>query len=167
LNLYAYDSYEDMLLNRINPEMGTWPPYRRDLLFERSSFSVAGTQVGDSVVIEISSGRQRELNVAGTVHDMNVWPANMFPQLSGYVSMETLGWLGLPGTYNQLEILTKAEFDNLAKLERVADELQERLERNGVSVDSIGVREPGEHWARETTETFTLILSLIGFFSLI
>ncbi|UCG10750.1 MAG: ABC transporter permease [Dehalococcoidia bacterium] len=167
LNLYVYDSYEDMSINRIDPEMGTWPPDRRGLLLERSSFAVAGTEIGDSAVIELSSGRQRELSVSGTVHDMNAWPANMFPQLSGYVSMETLRWLGLPGTYNQLEILTTGEFDNLAKLEKVADEIRERLERNGVSVDSVAVREPGEHWARETTQAFTLILSLIGFFSLL
>lgn len=167
LNLNTYDSYEDMSINRINPEMGTWPPDRRGLLFERSSFSVSDTKIGDTVVIELSNGRQRELRITGTVHDMNAWPANLFPQLSGYVSMETLRWLGLPGTYNQLEILTTDEFDNLAKLEKVADEIRERLERNGVSVDSVVVREPGEHWARETTQAFTLILSLIGFFSLL
>ena len=167
LNLYAYDDYENMSLNRINSETGTWPPGRRDILFERSSFLPSGAQVGDSVVIELSNGRQYELKVAGIAHDLNAVPANLDPQLTGYVSMKTLGDLDLPNTYNRLEILTTAEFNSLAKLEAVADELKERLQRTGVSVDSVGVRETGEHWARETTQSFTLILSFIGIFSLI
>jgi len=167
LNLYAYDDYENMSLNRINPETGIWPPGRREILFERASVPPSGVQVGDSIVIELSNGRQYELNVTGTVHDLNAIPANLNPQLTGYVSMKTLGDLDLPNTYNRLEILTLAEFNNSAKLEAVADELKERLQRIGVSVDSVGVRETGEHWAKETTQSFTLILSFIGIFSLI
>jgi len=167
LNLYAYDDYENMSLNRINSERGTWPPGRRDILLERSSVSASGAQIGDSVVIELSNGRQYKLNVAGIVHDLNAIPANLDPQLTGYVSMKTLEDLDLPNTYNRLEILTTTEFNSLAKLEAAADELKERLQRTGVSVDSVVVRETGEHWAKETTQSFTLILSFIGIFSLI
>jgi putative ABC transport system permease protein len=167
LNLYAYDNYEDITINRISVERGTLPPGRRDIMFERASVSLSGAQIGDSIIVELSNGWQRELNVAGTVHDLNAVPANLFPQLTGYVSVQTMGWLGLPSTYNQLEILTEDEFDSIAKLEKVADQLKERLQRNGVSVSSIQVREPGEHWGRETTQSFTLILSFIGIFSLV
>ncbi|MFC1966212.1 ABC transporter permease [Chloroflexota bacterium] len=167
LNLYAYDDYRNISLNRISLETGTWPPGRRDLLLERTSFSPSGVQIGDSIVIELSNGRKYELNVAGSVHDVNAVPANLEPQLTGYVSMKTLEWLGFPSTYNRLEILTQPNFNSLTQLEKVADELKEQLQRNGVSIDSVGVREPGEHWARENTQSFTLILSFIGIFSLI
>ncbi|MFC2046732.1 ABC transporter permease [Chloroflexota bacterium] len=167
LNLYAYDDYKDISLNRISSETGTWPPGRREILLERTSVAVAGADNRENILVEMPDGRQRELNVAGTVHDLNAIPANMFPQLTGYVSMKTMGWLGLPSTYNRLEIVVQDEFNNLAKLEKVADEFKDRLQRTGVFVDSVGVREPGEHWARETTQSFTLILSFIGIFSLI
>jgi len=167
LNLYAYDDYKDISLNRISSETGTWPPGRREILFERASVSLSGAQIGNSVVIELSNGRKYELNVAGTVHDLNAVPANLFPQLTGYVPMKTLGWLGLPDTYNQLELVTQDEFNSLAKLEKVADDLKVRLQRSGGSVNSVQVREPGEHWAKEVTQSFTLILGFIGIFSLI
>ncbi|MFC2072179.1 ABC transporter permease [Chloroflexota bacterium] len=167
LLLYTYDDYKDISLNRISTETGIWPPGRRDILFERASVSLSGAQIGDDVVIELSNGRKYELNAAGTVHDLNAVPANLNPQIFGYVSMKTLDWLGLPGTYNRLEIVAQDEFDNLAKLEKVADELKDRLQRNGVSVSSVQVREPGEHWAKDTTQSFTLILNFIGIFSLI
>jgi putative ABC transport system permease protein len=167
LDLYAYGDYENILLHRINVETGTWPPGRHDIFFERTSLPVAGTEIGDSIVIELSSGREYELKVAGTVHDTNAIPANLDPRLTGYVSMQTLRGLDLPDTYNRLEILPRPEFNSLVKLEKVADEIKEELKLNGVSVDFVTVREPDEHWARENAQTFTLILSIIGIFSLI
>ncbi len=167
LNLYAYDDYEDIKLNRIQPEKGTWPPGRHDILFERASVSLPGVQIGDDIIIELSNGKQYELNVTGTVHDLKVPPASMSRQLTAYVSMKTLGWLGLGETYNRLEIVAQDEFNNLAKLEVVADELGEQLQHNGITVGSVNILEPGEHWARDTTEGFTLILNFMGIFSLL
>ncbi|MEE8413377.1 MAG: FtsX-like permease family protein [Dehalococcoidales bacterium] len=167
LNLYTYDDYENIRLNRISSETGAWPPGRQEILFERSSFAPSGAQIGDEIVIELSSGREYELTVVGTVHDLNVVPANLSPQLTGYVSMKTLDWLGLPSTYNRLEIVARDEFDTVAKLEKVADELEVRLQSNGISVGAIVVSKPGEHWAKDTTESFSIILNFIGIFSLL
>ncbi|MFC1904949.1 ABC transporter permease [Chloroflexota bacterium] len=167
LNLYAYDDYDDIKLNRIQSEKGKWPPGRHDILFERASFSLPGIQIGDNIVIELSNGKQYELNVTGTVHDLKVPPASMSRQLTAYVSMKTLGWLGLGETYNRLEIVAQNEFNNLAKLEAVADELREQLQHNGIFVGSVNILEPGEHWGRDTSQSFTLILNFIGIFALL
>ncbi|MFC2000888.1 ABC transporter permease [Chloroflexota bacterium] len=167
LNLYAYDNYDDITLNRITSEKGTWPPGRRDILFERASVSLPGVQIGDNIIIELSDGQQYEMNITGTVHDLNAVPANLNPQLTAYVSMKTLGWLGFGETYNRLEIVAQDEFDNLAKLEVVADDLRDWLQRTGINVGSINALEPGEHWGRDTTQSFTLILNFIGIFALL
>jgi putative ABC transport system permease protein len=167
LNLYAYDDYEDIKLNRITPEKGKWPPGRREILFERASVSLPGVQIGDNIIIELSDGQQYELHIAGTVHDLNAIPANLNPQLTGYVSMKTMGWLGFGETYNRLEFVAQEELNNLAKLEVVADELRDRLQRTGFSIGSVNVLEPGEHWGRDTTQSFTLILNFIGIFALL
>ena len=167
LNLYAYDDYEDIKLNRITPEKGTWPPGRHDILFERASVSLPGVQIGDDIIIELSNGKQYELNVTGTVHDLKVPPASMSRQLTAYVSMKTLGWLGLGETYNRLEIVAQNKYGSLAKLESVADELRDRLQRTGISVNSVNILEPGEHWGRDTSQSFTLILNFIGIFALL
>ena len=167
LNLYAYDNYEDLALNRIAPEKGKWPPGRREILLERASLSLPGVEIGDNVIIELSDGQQYEMNVSGAVHDLNAVPASMSRQLTAYISMKTLGWLGYPETYNRLEIVAQDKYDSLAKLEVVADELRERLQRSGISVNSVNILEPGEHWGRDTTQSFTLILNGIGIFALL
>ncbi|MBM2832382.1 MAG: hypothetical protein HW414_1434 [Dehalococcoidia bacterium] len=192
LILNARDDYGDPSLNLISKEKGSWPTGRRELLFERTSLSLSGASVGESVVIELSSGRKYELKVSGTAHDLNAIPTGLFPLLTGYVSMKTLGGLGLPATYNQLDMATSQEFNKLAsmekpagrpthgdlsggmpqfgklaKFERLSDDLKERLQDMGVAVTSVQLREPGEHWAKKTVETFSLILVFIGSFSLI
>ncbi|MFC1971949.1 ABC transporter permease [Chloroflexota bacterium] len=167
MNIYAYDDYTNIQINRISREKGAGTPGRREILLERASASLSGIQIGDTAVIELSSGRQRELKVTGIVHDLNAVPANLFPQLSAYVSTKTLGQIGLPATFNRLEILTLDKYRTIAELEKVAHELRERLQRAGVVVDSVQVREPDKHWGADVTQSFTLILTFIGIFSLI
>jgi putative ABC transport system permease protein len=167
LNLYAYESLSTATVNMVRSESGTWPPERREIVLERTSVPFSGAEIGDSFTIELSNGHTRELTFVGSVHDLSIFPANMFPQLSGYVSMETLRWLGLPSEYNQLEIVTSREYLSLSQIEEVADKLRSGLERTGISVDWVSIREPDQHWALEVTEGFTLILRFIGLFSLV
>ncbi|MDO8568668.1 MAG: FtsX-like permease family protein [Dehalococcoidales bacterium] len=167
IDLYAFDDYPNLPLNRLVLEKGDWPSGRGQVLLERTSLGLSGTSLGNTMTVETSNGHQHEITLVGTVHDLNVFPASMFPQLSGYISMDTLGWLGLPKSYNRLELSVKSEYDTIPKIEKVADDLRGRLQRAGVTVNSVQVRKPNEHWAQETTQSFTLILSIIGVFSLI
>ncbi|MEE8420592.1 MAG: FtsX-like permease family protein [Dehalococcoidales bacterium] len=91
----------------------------------------------------------------------------MSRQLTAFVSMKTIERLSFPGTYNSLEIVAPEEFNNLAKLEAVADELKDKLRSDGIFVGSVNILEPGEHWGRETSQSFTLILNFIGIFALL
>ena len=167
VDLYAFDDYQDMHINRINSEEGAWPPQKRDILLERSSVPLTGTEIGDTVLIELPNGRQRKLELIGTVHDLNAIPARLWPEVSAYVSLETMQWLGFPYAYNQLEIVARDEFDSRAKLEKLADELEEKLSNKGFTVGSVQIREPGEHWAEDVTASFIAILTGIGVFSLV
>jgi len=168
MDLYAYGDYDNLTVNRISREEGTFPPGRREILLERTTLAHIGAAVGDTVTVEFPDGTQHPLKVVGTVHDINAVPANLFPQLSGYITMDTLTALGDPGMFTRLEIVALTEYDTVEKLDRVAQDLKERLQRAGVdAAPYYNVREPGEHWGRDTTESFTLILSVIGIFSLI
>ena len=70
------------------------------------------------MTVELSNGKQYELTVAGTVHDLNAFPGTMVPLPTGYVSLQTLEWLGFPGGYNQLNIVTKDKITDTTRLER-------------------------------------------------
>ncbi len=168
MDIFVYDDYEHLTVNRISPEKGSWPPGRQEIYMERTTASLLNASVGDIITVELQDGTQHELKLAGTVHDINAVPANLFPQLSGYVTMQTLGNIGLPPVFNRLEIIAGSEYNTTDKLDKVAQSLKKRLQLTGAQVsNSYNVREPGEHWGRDTTKSFTLILSFIGIFSLV
>ncbi len=167
LTLYAYDDFENMNLNSITPETGTFPPERQEIVFERRSIGLAKAGIGENTVVEMSNGRRFELKVAGTVHDINVFPANMFPQPTGYVSARTLEWLGFPSGYNQLNIMAENRDAELPELEKLSSNIKEALRNRGFNIYSVTVQRADQHWAKTVFDSFTIILSVIGIFSLI
>ncbi|MFC2009843.1 ABC transporter permease [Chloroflexota bacterium] len=168
MDLFVYDDFNNMTVNLITPQQGDWPPGRGEVLLERTVASYLGANIGEELIIELPDGTRHKLVFSGTVHDLNAVPASLFPQLSGYMTLQTLGNIGLPSVYTRLEITALPEYDSRDKLVELGENLQDRLRRTGVQTGNFpNIREPGEHWGRETTQSFTLILSIIGIFSLI
>jgi putative ABC transport system permease protein len=167
LTLIAYDDYKNIRMNKVTPATGTWPPERKEIVFERASLPLSQGKIGDKVKIELSNGKQFELTLSGTAHDLNAFPGNMVPLPTGYVSLSTLEWLGYSGQCNQINIVTKQNITAIPELEKIASDLKGRLEDRGFLVYSTLVKNAGEHWAKPVTESFILILGGLGIFSLI
>lgn len=167
LTLIAYDNESNITMNRITPEQGNWPPARKEIFFERASLPLTQSKIGDQVTVELSNGKQYNLTISGTVHDLNAFPGNMVPLPTAYVSLSTLEWLGFSGECNQINIVTKDNITSIPQLGDVAAALKQRLADRGFTVNSTQVRDASEHWAKPVTQGFTLILTGLGFFSLI
>jgi putative ABC transport system permease protein len=99
--LFAISDYEGIRINKVWPESGAWPPQRREVLLERSSLAPAKVDVGDTILIELPNGQQRELRIAGLVHDLGQVPPIFWSGVHGYVTFDTLEWLGGPRNYNR------------------------------------------------------------------
>jgi putative ABC transport system permease protein len=110
LELISMPNYEAMEINRITLEQGTLFPKRRELILERQSLPlVEGAEVGDTVLIELPDSTQKELEIVGVVHDFSAVPGGRFPQLTGYVSLDTLKQFDLSENYDELLIVTDPE----------------------------------------------------------
>ncbi len=168
IDLIAVADYNNVHINRMTPETGVWPPGRREILLERTSVPLAGfPQIGDMLIIELPSGQQRQIRFAGTVHDFNAIPANLFPQGTGYISLETLEWLGQPRLYSQLNLVVADPTPTQQEVELTVAEIRDRLEQRGYSVFFANIPEPGKHWGSDATQAFTAVLAGIGIFALI
>ena len=53
-----------------------------------------GYKPGDTITLELSSGRKREIKLAGYVHDVTGFPYNLAKRVNAYVTPDTLEWLG-------------------------------------------------------------------------
>lgn len=170
LTLTAIPDYEDISINKIRSISGDYPPPSREMLIERASFApslgLGDVAVGDSLLIESPSGKQRTMRIAGSVHDMSQLPAFMNGAGYGYIDFETLAWLNEPRDYNQLVFVVADNPMDEQHINDVAKLIEKRMESSGVSVLFTLVFPPGEHPAQNFLDAFSLILGGIGVLAL-
>lgn len=166
LSLDAIHDYDDMRLNKVTSESGAWPPSRRELLIERASLPLTNANVGDKVVVETPDGKKRQLRIAGLAHDMNKPPAQFVGQTYGYVTFDTLEWLGFPRDFDELFIRVAENETDKEHIQAIADQVQDKIEKSGRTVYWIWIPEPGEHPANEAVEPLLIILGVLGALSL-
>ena len=66
-------------------------------------------EIGDTLEVESPSGKKRELEFAGTVHDMTAFPTFMSGAGNGYITFDTLEWMGEPRDYNQMVFVVEEQ----------------------------------------------------------
>ncbi|MEJ2150407.1 MAG: ABC transporter permease [Chloroflexota bacterium] len=165
IGLAALPDFERVRVNRFTLESGQAVPGLRQFLLERMSADLLGLGVGDTITIRLpDDGRTYDLEVAGIVHDMHVMPIAFFEQAAGYVSLDTLGWMGLDTHYDTLYVVTENQ-DDKAHILEVAGMLRERvIEPAGYQVYSVEPfeGEPGSHWASGMISGVLIILTVMG-----
>ena len=171
LTLIVVPDFAEMELNIISPEEGAWPPPRHEILIERNSFQeslgLAHLGIGDTILVESPSGKERELKISGTVHDIAQLPTFFGGAGYGYITLDTLEWLGEPRDFNQLEyVVAENKFDT-EHIESVGKLVSSKLEKSGVSVIFSLVLPPGEHPAQSLIDGFSGILAAVGILSLV
>ncbi|MEZ4657128.1 MAG: ABC transporter permease [Caldilineaceae bacterium] len=167
LQLFALEDYNANRVNLVLPYRGAWPPPDHELLIERNSLFLTEAQVGDALLLETSDGHQRTLRIAGLAHDMNQPPAQITGIPYAYVNQDTLEWLGLPRTFNELQFVVTQDRFNKAHIDQVAQAAADKFEESGLPVGWIDVPEPGHHFVEEFLPTILLILSTLGVLALI
>ncbi|HRW04562.1 MAG TPA: ABC transporter permease [Caldilineaceae bacterium] len=170
MQLNAIPNYEEMDINIVYGETGAFPPPHQSLLIERASLSpslgLGGIEIGDMLTVEAPNGKQRQMRMAGTVHDMSQLPAFLNGSGYGYIDFDTLEWLGEPRDYNQVVFRVAEQRDDADHINAVAKAVQRKLERAGVTVIFALVPPPGEHPAQNFIDTLSLVLGAIGVLSL-
>ena len=106
LQLTAIPDYDDIGINKIQPEAGAYPPGRREVLHRaRLARPLSGSGRRSRSATPSGGIAQRQTartRIAGTVHDMSQLPAFMNGAGYGYITFDTLEWLGEPRDYNQV-----------------------------------------------------------------
>ena len=104
LTLYSLHDYDDQRLFLIRKQDGIWPPEKGQVLMERASMDYIGAEPGDQILIKTPDGRQFHLTVTGRVHDLYRIPPFLEGWVYGYVSTDTIRWMGESEEYNELYV---------------------------------------------------------------
>jgi putative ABC transport system permease protein len=167
LNLLQYLDYDDIRVFKLKSLSGPFPPPDKSVLIERASLAWMGAQIGDTVLINVGNGRQRELRVAGTVHDPAQMQASWNATAVGYVDRDTLEWFGLSRNFDELHVIAAGANPSRSQLTQLAQELRTKIEKSGRTVYYTSIPTPGKHPAGETVKPMLMILGVLGSLSLI
>lgn len=167
LNLVTLEDFENIQVNKIAKETGAWPPKKKELIFERTSSAILPYNLADSIEVETEKGRRKKLDFVGTVHDMQAIPANLMPELTGYVTFDTLRYLDLADELNKIEVRTDASLKSKDEVITLGNRIKSDLENRGFKDISVRADKPNKHWGEDPSNAFVTILTIIGSFSLL
>ncbi len=162
MQIYVIPDFERQTVDIVEPEEGAWPPRRREILIERLSMRYANAIIGQPIRIRMDDGREYELQVVGTTHDMHAFEGEFFQEATGYVSRQTAEWLGAPPGFNQLHMTFVGEHKTEETNTETALDIFDRLVLDGSDVDGVWVLSPGRHEATDTVEALLLVLGALG-----
>jgi len=166
LQLFAIPDYNDIRINKVSPEGGKWPPPEHQLLLERDSVNLTRAGVGQTILIKTPSGKERRMRVAGLAHDLNQFPTNLSGTAYGYITFDTLKWLGMPRDYDQMHIIVAGNSGDKVYVQQIANSVQKKIEKSGRTVYYTWVPTPGKHPSEDYIQPFLMVLGVLGFFSL-
>jgi putative ABC transport system permease protein len=173
--LTVLQDYDDSRISIVQPESGDWPPGRREMLLERSSLTLLDAALGDEITVEMPCGVQKELQVTGFAHEFNYFSSYISRYAHGYITFDTLEWLGEEAAYNQLYVtvapdeMTDEGLIAQAYLDQVRNDIVDQLERGGYTVTGFDdfLTRPGKHWAYDFFSALMLVMGVVGALSLL
>ena len=167
IEIKAVPEIESMDINRVRVEEGVWPPADRQIAIDRYKLADLQAEVGDSIFVELPSGKIRELPIVSVVHDQTIGaetPGGFFlSPVQGFVTQDTLSWLESPSTMNRLYVTVKGDNTDITHLQAVANKVSSRVEDSGGVVISSKVRPSNDHPNRVYVEAITSVLVVLAF----
>jgi len=167
LALNAFPDLTELNVNRVGLVEGRMSLGVREIALERQSAEGLGLAVGDTITIKLEDDRTYDLELVGIVHDLYGMPYALLGEVTGYINLESLKWMGKPSYFNKLDVVVaENKFDREHVLE-VGNSIRDRvIEPSGYRVGSMGVpglgSDPGKHWAEDQIDGFLLILQIMG-----
>jgi putative ABC transport system permease protein len=155
-------------VNIVRPWRGVWPPPDRSVLIERASLPKIRAALGATVWIELPGRETRPLQIAGLTHDLSLPPAVIAGQAFGYVTFNTLKWLGGPDSYNQIAFVVSGDRGDEAHIRSVAGQIERMINRGGREVFVTTVPSPPlQHPVQGFLPTVIALLTMIGSLALV
>src|SRR5512134_23176 len=165
ISLFVIADYNDIRVNKVSSESGAWPPPEREILIERAALSVIKAQVGDVLRIKMASDTQREMRIAGLAHDPAQIPAQIDSTPYGYISFDTLEWLGEPYGFNELYVISTHPEDKVWA-QQVVNLVKDRAEKSGYTIPLSMTAEPGQLPMDDVLQGILLLMGSLGVLAL-
>jgi putative ABC transport system permease protein len=123
--------------------------------------------VGDTVLVQLPSGDQRELPITGTVRDQTIGvmgTSYFVAPAYGYVTYDSLSWLQEDQSYDNLLVEVDPSL-SAVEIDQVSQDVIGVIEQSGRSVSAVMNMTPTKHPNQGYIEAISGLLALLAFFS--
>ncbi|NPV56941.1 MAG: ABC transporter permease [Anaerolineae bacterium] len=167
MDLMAIPDYDDFEINTVSLMEGRFPPKRGEVVLEQSKMDDLNVALGDTLEVELPSGRSRELLVVGVVQVQTLGAVSggggfFVANPLGYVNPDDLGWLEQPNTNNRLVITVLGDNEDEIYIQTVAQEIRDDLKADGVTVNSAVIRKRSSHPTAVYVDAISQVLFALG-----
>lgn len=167
LLLFVIKDFNSMKLSKFWPESGAWPPLPKTLLLERTALSLYKSSIGQSFTLKTPNGSARSISISGTVHDPSLAPAWQERMGYGYITPETLKWLGETGVLDELKITLGPDSKTSGQVTEKILSLAKTLQDKGYRVHEVQIPPIGKHPHQNQMTALLTLLLVFCFLSLI
>ncbi len=156
IGLIGIENFADSEINLLSTLEGTRLPGRRELIVSHDFLNSTGFKVGDQIEIEIPDGSSTTLPLVGLVSDQVTNGSDFLGGANGYVSLDTLEWLGGGDYFNQLYVRVDGDSTAEDHIHNVAVAVEDKIERNNRNVYQTKTQASDEH------PLASIVLAILG-----
>ena len=169
ISLKAIPDYEDSTINRVTLLEGVWAPEDHQIVLDHTKLAEMGVGLGDTIELELDSGKIRRLTIVGIVHDQTIGVTSLgggffTAPAQGYISTDSLEWLEQPDAYNMLYVTAADGGMDGSSLRKLSEAAREEIEDSGYYIYSILTRTSEDHPNSTYANAMTGTLFMLGFF---
>jgi putative ABC transport system permease protein len=162
LDMTAFESFEDNTINLLNPVEGKIEPRKQEVLLEKGALDDLDVELGGLIEFQLPDGSTKTLPVVGIVQDTGAGAGDFLASPFGYITMDTLQYLGQPKLYNRALVTVSGDGDDPHYIREVGAVVKEKIEKGDVVVLRTRYSLTHEHPLASTVNAILGILLALG-----
>jgi len=162
LDMTAFESFEKNAINLLTPIAGSALPGKREVMLEQDALQDLDVGVGGLLEFQLPDGSTKTLPVVGIVQDTAAGAGDFLASPFGYVTMDTLQYMGQPKLFNRALVTVSSAGDDIFHVREVGAALKDKLEKNGNIVIRSRFSETHKHPLADTVNAILGILMALG-----
>ena len=169
LELFVLTDNHMPRINQIGLQDGQWPPSPGTILIERSSLKELDDAplIGEPVLIEMESGKRRQLTFVGDAHDLTEFPSEFSGDIYGYITPQTLKQLIGSTGYDRLFFVVAENPADTSHVQQVTQQIIDKVRASGLTVRGQSILDSDEHPLQSILQTVLFILAALGILAFI
>lgn len=162
LDMIAFESFEKNAINLLTPVEGMAEPKKREMLLEQGALDHVAVGVGGLLEFQLPDGSTKTLPVVGIVRDTAAGAGDFLASPSGYITMDTLQYMGQPKLFNRALVTVSGDGDDISHIREVGAVVKDKLEKSGYVVGRSRFSLTHEHPLASTVNAVLGILMALG-----